>query len=150
MLSNSWVDNSYITYKIGLKTRKSANLVNSINSDQVYEFNKSYNLQNLLTTWLELSIYNQLKYFTYNFTILWFEFTTRVYIIYSVSCQKNIFDNLAEGYSLIGQTLDLLLKDHQFEYHKSQNYWKLTWSLTSESQEISWNTHKLIKISIIN
>ena len=36
-----------------------------------------------------------------------------------------------EGCSLTGQALGLLLKGHQFEFHKPQGHWRLTWSLTS-------------------
>jgi hypothetical protein len=37
----------------------------------------------------------------------------------------------ARSASLIDQVLSLLLKDHQFESHKSQGHWRFTWSLTS-------------------
>ena len=44
--------------------------------------------------------------------------------------KKNHVWNL-EGWSSTSQTLSLLPKCHQFESHKSQGHWRLTWSLTS-------------------
>jgi len=48
--------------------------------------------------------------------------------------------------SLIGQTLGLFSRNHQFESHKSQSHWKLTWSLTSGpvglvEMRVSWCGH---------
>jgi hypothetical protein len=37
----------------------------------------------------------------------------------------------SKRYSLSGQILGLFPRDHQFEFHKSQDHWRLTWSLTS-------------------
>jgi hypothetical protein len=37
---------------------------------------------------------------------------------------------IIKGCSLIGQTLNLLPINHQFEYHKPQGRWRLTWLLT--------------------
>ena len=36
-----------------------------------------------------------------------------------------------ERKTLTCQVLNLLFKGHQFEFHKSQSYWKFTWLLTS-------------------
>jgi hypothetical protein len=36
-----------------------------------------------------------------------------------------------ERYNSTGQILSLLFKGHQFESHKPQGHWRLTWSLTS-------------------
>jgi hypothetical protein len=38
----------------------------------------------------------------------------------------------SEGYNLTGQILDLFFRGHQFESHKPQGYWRLTWSLILE------------------
>jgi hypothetical protein len=45
----------------------------------------------LFTTWLKLSIYNLLKYFSCNFMILWSKFTIQFYIIYFILYQKKYF-----------------------------------------------------------
>jgi hypothetical protein len=56
--------------------------------------------------------------------------------------------NLAnsEGCNSIGQVLDLLFGGYQFECHKSQGYWRLTWSLISEpwglvDVRVNWPEH---------
>jgi len=36
-----------------------------------------------------------------------------------------------ERCSSTGQTLSLLIRGHQFESHKPQGHWRLTWVLTS-------------------
>jgi hypothetical protein len=54
--------------------------------------------------------------------------------MYSLTCMVSInFDPNPERYGLIDQDLGLFFKCHQFESHKSQSHWKLTWSLTSVS-----------------
>jgi hypothetical protein len=40
------------------------------------------------------------------------------------------------GCSSTDQILDLFFIDYQFESHKPQGYWRLTWSLTSEPVEL--------------
>jgi hypothetical protein len=35
-----------------------------------------------------------------------------------------------KGCNSIGQTMCLLSRGHQFEFHRPQDHWKLTWSLT--------------------
>jgi hypothetical protein len=37
---------------------------------------------------------------------------------------------IIKGYNSIGQALSLLPRSHQFEYHKPQGRWRLTWLLT--------------------
>jgi hypothetical protein len=37
---------------------------------------------------------------------------------------------IIKGYNSIGQVLNLLPRSHQFEYHKPQGRWRLTWLLT--------------------
>ena len=65
-------------------------------------------------------------------------------LVYFEACFNNSYnDNIlatpriksynfnSTGCSSTGQILSLLLRCHQFESHKSQDYWRLTWSLTS-------------------
>jgi hypothetical protein len=44
---------------------------------------------------------------------------------------QKYFSSNYEKYNLTGQVLNLFLKSQQFESHKSQGYWRLTWSLIS-------------------
>jgi hypothetical protein len=37
---------------------------------------------------------------------------------------------IIKRYNSIGQALSLLPRSHQFEYHKPQGRWRLTWLLT--------------------
>jgi hypothetical protein len=51
-----------------------------------------------------------------------------------------------EGCGSTGQALGLLPRDHQFESHKPQDHWRLTWLLTSRSVGLvevraSWPEH---------
>jgi (-)-germacrene D synthase len=51
-----------------------------------------------------------------------------------------------KGCSSIDQVLGLLPKGHQFEAHKPQGHWRLTWSLTSGSVRLvevraNWSKH---------
>jgi hypothetical protein len=41
-----------------------------------------------------------------------------------------------EGCNSTGQVLDLLSRYHQFESHKPQDHWRLTWSLISVSMKL--------------
>jgi hypothetical protein len=41
-----------------------------------------------------------------------------------------LLQSIMRKYNSIDQTLILLFKDHQFEFHKSQGHWRFTWSLT--------------------
>jgi len=43
---------------------------------------------------------------------------------------SEMINNFSRG-NLIGQILNLLFRDHQFESHKSHGHWRLTYSLTS-------------------
>jgi hypothetical protein len=56
---------------------------------------------------------------------------------YGIATTSNVCKNRLnlnhEGCSSTGQTLGLLPRGHQFESHKPQDYWRLTWSLTSGS-----------------
>jgi len=55
-----------------------------------------------------------------------------------------------KGCSSTDQVLNLFFRGYQFECHKPQGHWRLTWSLTSGSREISQSVRKLIRTSIIN
>jgi len=44
---------------------------------------------------------------------------------------QNKYLKTLEECSSTSQILSLLFRNHQFESHKSQGYWRLTWSLTS-------------------
>jgi len=59
---------------------------------------------------------------------------------------QNSTDFNLEGCNSIGQTLDLLFRDHQFESHKPQGYWRFTWWLTLGPVRLievrtSWSEH---------
>jgi len=44
---------------------------------------------------------------------------------------QKYFSSNYEKCNLTGQVLNLFLKGKQFESHKSQGYWRFTWSLIS-------------------
>jgi hypothetical protein len=55
-----------------------------------------------------------------------------------------------DGWSLTGQVLSLFSRCHQFECHKPQVHWRLTWPLTSGSRRISQCACKLTQTPTVN
>jgi hypothetical protein len=59
--------------------------------------------------------------------------------------RRKFINTRTQEYSLSGQVLSLLSRSYDFEFHKSQGHWRLTWSLISGPVRlvkcINWSKH---------